>query len=580
MDNSESLDAGARRRVISKVNAFLAPLLASQLDYHVGVVTSDPADAGALRAFDGAPVEGCASCRFLTPAVACADVDVDVTGLSDVERDALLAERCEAWLVLANMLRAGDPGGAAERTFDMALAALANDAPLENEGFRRAQAPLHILFISDENEGEKADGTPVRFYERAFDQLAGAGNEALVTTSSLVGIPAAFDEATRAELCTILQGTDARAVAVRETLRDVSQGCFGGEDDATTFAEPGARYVDLICRTGGIIGDLCADDFAPTMAAVAALVLDRCVEGAGACLGNVQCDEGLMCDASTSSCAAEVDCLRDGHCAIGSICEGTSCVQGCVDNADCPPDQGCVAGACVVVCLDAGECDGGEVCVNGACVRDPRGACEPCSASCELPSLCRTDSAGFSYCAPDCTSGEACPAQFECSDIIITPPSAPFCNLPETCEGGQCSRNTSASCVVDTDCPEGSVGGDCHVQTNGRFGSCTLDDTINCVSDADCVAGDTCKRIECRGDVGDTFGHCSCTRDSDCPVDVCIGADISNPNDPINGHCELSGRPCFENFECDVIACVDGGCLLGAVCAPANGEPCRDVLAE
>ena len=43
------------------------------------------------------------------------------------------------------------------------------------------------------------------------------------------------------------------------------------------------------------------------------------------------------------------------------------------------------------------------------------------------------------------------------------------------------------------------------------------------------------------------------------------------------GHCELSGHPCYLDFECDVITCVEGGCLIGQNCAPANGLSCVEV---
>jgi hypothetical protein len=591
MDNSESLDPITRNRLTASLNVFLAPLLASELDYHVGVITSDPAEGGILRAFDGPPVEGCVGCRFLTREVGCGDITVDVDGLTIEERDAALAESCEAWLVVARLLRAGEEGGANEQSFDMAVAALDDGAPAENDGFRRAEAPLHIVFISDEEEGDKEDGSPVRHYERIFKGLAGRGNEALVTTSSIAGMPPEMDEAKRAELCPILLSVfdddatndDPRAGDVRARLADFRRGCSSGGDSEQ--AEVSGRYIELACRSGGLATDLCAADYAPAMAALGAHVIERCVEGE--CIANTNCEPGDMCNATTSSCVEGVQCLRDGHCDVGAICEGASCEAGCRDDADCALDLGCIGaslgggvGVCGVACTDASLCAFGELCVAGECVVDPRGVCEPCSASCEAPDSCRIDVTGFSFCAIDCFGGQECPRGFSCQDIVIVPPSAPFCTLPETCESGACSRNTATSCVVDEDCPEGPPGGDCSIQNGGRFGNCALDADTACRADGDCAAGDTCVLIECRATANGDFGFCTCSRDSDCPVDICIGADLSDPANPVMGHCELAGHDCFESFECDVITCVDGGCLLGRSCDLPNGVPCPQIVVD
>jgi hypothetical protein len=164
--------------------------------------------------------------------------------------------------------------------------------------------------------------------------------------------------------------------------------------------------------------------------------------------------------------------------------------------------------------------------------------------------------------------------------VVIVPPAAPFCTLPETCERGACSRNTTSSCVVDEDCPEGPPGGDCFIQNGGRFGNCALEPDAACQVDGDCAAGDACVVIECRAAFGDDFGRCTCSRDSDCPVDVCIGADLSDPANPVTGQCELSGRECFETFECDVITCVDGGCLLGRSCDLPDDVQCAQIVID
>jgi hypothetical protein len=340
----------------------------------------------------------------------------------------------------------------------------------------------------------------------------------------------------------------------------------------------------------------------------------RCQTVSG-CGTNDDCgggDSGLFCDVTTSQCLSLLECSPeqgqsccslDSQCPFRQICDTLTltCVEGCRGNADCLIGEGCTGagfgalGVCGTRCTDDNLCANGELCnlTTGQCELDTRGPyCLGCaggvaSDDCgDFGNYCLTDSVnGGEFCGVDCYAGEACPQGYGCSDVIIIPPSAPFCTFPEICViadgagSGVCSRSTGTACVQDEDCPEGPPGGDCHIQTNGRFGSCALDPNINCQSDADCtsVDGDECIRIECRGGEGDSFGHCTCTRDSDCPVDVCVGADLSDPNNPVQGHCELSGHDCFEAFECDIITCVEGGCLIGANCAPSNDRSCRDL---
>ena len=103
------------------------------------------------------------------------------------------------------------------------------------------------------------------------------------------------------------------------------------------------------------------------------------------------------------------------------------------------------------------------------------------------------------------------------------------------------------------------------------------DTSIECSKDGDCPTG-TCDVVACLGgSEGGLLGHCTCTRDSDCPSDTCKDANTSDPQNPVLGHCVLSGHACFENFECDVITCVQGGCFIGQNCAPSADRTCSDL---
>lgn len=346
----------------------------------------------------------------------------------------------------------------------------------------------------------------------------------------------------------------------------VRQGCLSNDD---------CNQVD---------GDTCASQY--------------CNTKSGQCQGNCDCDpeQGELC------------CSLDSHCPYGNICAQLDgrCVPGCRGDGDCRLGEGCVGaglggsvGQCAAgVCTGNNLCGFGESCnlESGECVFDTRGPyCAGCtggvaSDDCGEPAnYCLTDTTdvtGAEFCGVDCSQQQPCPFGYSCNDVIIVPPSAPFCSAPETCvkqEGqteGSCSRETSVTCTVDEDCPEGPPGNDC---PRGKVGNCLLEQTRECSNDSECCDDaancppGSCVKQECRGREGGAFGACTCTRDLDCPRDQCKDADLSDPSDPQHGYCELSGHRCYDDLDCDVIACVDGGCRIGANCAPANDRSCREL---
>lgn len=353
--------------------------------------------------------------------------------------------------------------------------------------------------------------------------------------------------------------------------------------------------------------------------------LGRCQAFAG-CTANADCcGEGedcthLFCDTVTSQCLSvdecqpdqgETCCTLDSHCPFGNICNPLDqrCIPGCRDDGDCLLGQGCAGGGlggrigqCAAdVCTANNLCDFGEVCnlETGECVYDDRGPyCAGCtggvsSDDCGEPAnYCLTDTSDptgqAEFCGVDCSQQQPCPFGYSCNDVIIIPPAAPFCSPPETCvkaapgdATGVCSRSAGTTCEVDEDCPEGPPGSNC---PRADVGNCLLNQSQECERDTDCCDDangcppGSCVKQECRGGEGDTFGYCSCTRDLDCPRDECDGANLSDPDNPVMGHCLLSGHRCYDDIDCDVIACVDGGCRIGANCAPANDRNCSEVL--
>jgi len=349
--------------------------------------------------------------------------------------------------------------------------------------------------------------------------------------------------------------------------------------------------------------------------------------------------ENQFCDTIANTCisvcecspeSGETCCTLDSQCAFGEVCNrlGGVCVPGCNEDGDCRLGEGCVKetigalGTCAAgFCTANNLCDFGEACdlESGECVFDTRGPfCSSCaggvlSDDCgERGNYCLTDSTDptgqSSFCGVDCAQGQACPFGYSCNEVIIIPRTLPFCSAPEIClkspgeTSGVCSRYSTVTCSVDEDCPEGPPGSDCPrynfdceagdmcpggsaCPASGRcppFGHCLVgqnpcEQDVDCCDDpAECPSG-SCVLQRCVGREGSAFGHCTCTVDSDCPNDDCEGADLSDPQNPQPGRCFLSGRTCFEDIDCNTIACVDGGCRIGSNCAPANDRSCREL---
>ena len=241
--------AREQSKLAERFSAFFEQLLVAEVDYHIGVVTTDPRDLGVLERYDREPVEGCSACRVLT---------------NDVPRE-------DAQTVFSRLVSVGTDGGAFEDGFAMAARALGGavvgpdglptgEVPEENEGFLREDASLFIIFVSDEDEGAGQDGTPVSYYQRLFEDLKGRGNEGVVSVSSIVGWPTEAIPAN--EICASLQVDDARRAEILETMRAGGE-CFdeAGEGDDDDTARTGGRYIELACATGGVVANLCEGDY-------------------------------------------------------------------------------------------------------------------------------------------------------------------------------------------------------------------------------------------------------------------------------------------------------------------------------
>lgn len=117
-------------------------------------------------------------------------------------------------------------GGAYEEGFEAALLALERAKGLRDSqnrpAFMRDGAYLYVIVVTDEDDASFGE---VRYFHRRFETLKGIGNENMVAFSAIAG--------------------------------PLPDGC--GE------AEAGVRYAALANLTGGVLGDICTEDWGSTL---------------------------------------------------------------------------------------------------------------------------------------------------------------------------------------------------------------------------------------------------------------------------------------------------------------------------
>ncbi len=348
-----------------------------------------------------------------------------------------------------------------------------------------------------------------------------------------------------------------------------------------------------------------------------------------------------FCDIATGQCIPKTGCGADVHCPPGLVCDKVrnTCSDGCFDNADCPLYTVCqknvsdpnALGSCLRgICGDLSFCDYGENCVNGMCAADANpNHCQPCNNQpgdcggsdnfCLInPNYDANDpSQGSQYfcgvaCDPEATSPE-CPNGYGCGRVVLltqalcTPGKHSECctmnNAGECCTdgqadcgpskrqcvGGEGDRTGNCTCLTNQDCNIDTIPPRC-------MGTCGGLGLQPCLADTDCIT--TCvmdRNTVCQWPQGR-----SCTMDSECeslplcaPIggqQLCVWSGATNQTpctqnsdclcvpDQMGGpsRCFGTGRECTTGADCE-LTCSNGGCILGATCAPQEGLSCEDV---
>ncbi len=145
---------------------------------------------------------------------------------------ASMPDAAERFAANAQVGGEGTSPEAGVRAALMALDLVTGDGP--NAGFRRPDAGLHIVFVSDSDD-QSQPGTA-----DAVDELLSE----LQAEAAASGLPA-FASA---------------------IVGDVPDGCLS----PLGSAEPGLRYSDLALRSGGAVVSICAPDFGPLLSSIAA----------------------------------------------------------------------------------------------------------------------------------------------------------------------------------------------------------------------------------------------------------------------------------------------------------------------
>lgn len=208
VDNSGSMQP-YQALLSQNFDQFLTYFIEGNVDYHIGVVTTT------INRPEGFLGAGCSQ----------DEVDAIPDGGQLVRTAWITPNTDDGDALFQDLVSVGTCGAGYEMGIESAYRAvtepMVNGA---NEGFLREDAYLSIIFVSDE---EDASPQPVNDYINAFRDVKGQRARDVFNASALV--VTSLDECDR---------------------QQVESG-----------ASPGTRYLDLAEQTGGVTGNICADDF-------------------------------------------------------------------------------------------------------------------------------------------------------------------------------------------------------------------------------------------------------------------------------------------------------------------------------
>jgi hypothetical protein len=343
------------------------------------------------------------------------------------------------------------------------------------------------------------------------------------------------------------------------------------------------RCTDNASCTGNASGEVC--DPATGRCVRCRPEDDPCPMGQYCVPGMHQCAQGCRDDASCRSVGPAtpvcdltvrrcVSCLRDEHCAAGTLCVGQRCVPGCNPARPCPSAQQCCAGACVDTATNAAHCGAcGAACsppqAQGLCVagRCTVGMCSPgrvdcngaASDGCEVDT--RTDLRHCGRCNNLCTHGLNGAAR--CEEGMCRVSCAAGHHL---CDGQCLPDDDPNSCGLRcTPCPAGPVGsrpvcvaGGCGFVCDTGYHRCGVVCSLN-TSPASCGQSCTPCPTTANAESTCTEGRCGfrCREGfADCDNDPTNGCESDLRSNATCGSCQ---RRCPSGGN-GTYACVAGAC--------------------
>jgi hypothetical protein len=209
VDNSCSMSP-YQAKLASSFDSFLTYFLEGNVDYQIGVTTTS------LQQVEYDPYFDPPCTQQVVNAIPAPGVLVNNT--------IITPDTADANATFSEIVNVGICGGAFEMGLGSARLALQHaQTGAYNNGFIRDNAYLSLIFVSDEQD---ASPLPVNDYINEFRDAKAGGERESVIASALV-------------------------------VEDITE-CTAEQQSAAVV---GSRYMDVAKQTGGLIGNICGDDF-------------------------------------------------------------------------------------------------------------------------------------------------------------------------------------------------------------------------------------------------------------------------------------------------------------------------------